>query len=98
MFAHEHMLYAHLSAAIATARNGCKVDTLARRQLRSGDRPIDRSGVFAPIPYALHQRPMSASSTRPTVAVIGSGLAGLTTAYILRREGCEVYLIEKVCT
>lgn len=30
------------------------------------------------------------------VAVIGSGLAGLTTAYLLRREGCEVWLIEKV--
>lgn len=30
------------------------------------------------------------------VAIIGSGLAGLTTAYLLRREGCEVWLIEKV--
>lgn len=30
------------------------------------------------------------------VAVIGSGLAGLTTAYLLRREGVEVWLIEKV--
>jgi hypothetical protein len=30
------------------------------------------------------------------VAVVGSGLAGLTTAYLLRREGCQVYLIEKV--
>jgi len=32
------------------------------------------------------------------VAVIGSGLAGLTTAYLLRREGVEVWLIEKVCS
>jgi glycine/D-amino acid oxidase-like deaminating enzyme len=31
------------------------------------------------------------------VAVIGSGLAGLTTAYLLVREGFEVFLIEKVC-
>lgn len=31
------------------------------------------------------------------VAVVGSGLAGLTTAYLLRREGVEVYLIERVC-
>ncbi|WWD20562.1 hypothetical protein CI109_105038 [Kwoniella shandongensis] len=29
------------------------------------------------------------------VAVIGSGLAGLTTAYFLRRQGVEVWLIEK---
>ncbi|WWC72398.1 uncharacterized protein I206_106360 [Kwoniella pini CBS 10737] len=29
------------------------------------------------------------------VAVIGSGLAGLTTAYLLREEGVEVWLIEK---
>jgi flavin-dependent dehydrogenase len=30
------------------------------------------------------------------VAVIGSGLAGLTTAYLLRQRGFVVYLIEKV--
>jgi NADPH-dependent glutamate synthase beta subunit-like oxidoreductase len=30
------------------------------------------------------------------VAVIGSGLAGLTTAYLLRQRGVTVYLIEKV--
>ncbi|WRT70522.1 uncharacterized protein IL334_007520 [Kwoniella shivajii] len=29
------------------------------------------------------------------VAVIGSGLAGLTTAYLLRQQGIEVWLIEK---
>ncbi|ORY35873.1 hypothetical protein BCR39DRAFT_512746 [Naematelia encephala] len=29
------------------------------------------------------------------VAVVGSGLAGLTTAYLLCREGCQVWLIEK---
>ena len=32
----------------------------------------------------------------PRVVVIGSGLAGLTTAYLLRAEECEVWLIEKV--
>jgi len=32
------------------------------------------------------------------VAVIGSGLAGLTTAYLLRQRGITVYLIEKVST
>ena len=30
------------------------------------------------------------------VAVIGSGLAGLSTAYLLRQRGITVYLIEKV--
>lgn len=30
------------------------------------------------------------------VLVVGSGLAGLTTAYLLRREDIEVWLIEKV--
>ena len=34
--------------------------------------------------------------TGPRVAVIGSGLAGLTTAYLLRLKGVTVYLIEKV--
>lgn len=34
---------------------------------------------------------------RPSVMVIGSGLAGLTAAYLLRKEGCEVYLVEKAC-
>lgn len=33
---------------------------------------------------------------RPKVLVVGSGLAGLTSAYLLRQEGCEVYLVEKV--
>ena len=28
--------------------------------------------------------------------MIGSGLAGLTTAYLLSKEGCDVYLLEKV--
>ncbi|ORX41148.1 hypothetical protein BD324DRAFT_648038 [Kockovaella imperatae] len=31
----------------------------------------------------------------PRVLVIGSGLAGLTTAYLLHREGCEVFLVER---
>ena len=31
----------------------------------------------------------------PRVLVIGSGLAGLTTAYLLRREGLEVFVVEK---
>jgi len=35
-------------------------------------------------------------ASRPRVGVIGSGLAGLATAYLLRKEGCEVYLVEKV--
>jgi glycine/D-amino acid oxidase-like deaminating enzyme len=34
--------------------------------------------------------------TGKRVAVVGSGLAGLATAYLLRREGAEVWLIEKV--
>lgn len=42
--------------------------------------------------------PVSTSKpTGPRVAVIGSGLAGLTTAYLLRLKGVTVYLIEKVC-
>ncbi|BEI89149.1 uncharacterized protein CcaverHIS019_0205110 [Cutaneotrichosporon cavernicola] len=32
---------------------------------------------------------------RPRVAVVGSGLAGLTTAYLLTREGADVWLIDK---
>jgi flavin-dependent dehydrogenase len=32
----------------------------------------------------------------PRVAVVGSGLAGLAAAYLLRREGADVWLIEKV--
>jgi NADPH-dependent 2,4-dienoyl-CoA reductase/sulfur reductase-like enzyme len=34
--------------------------------------------------------------TKPRVLVVGSGLAGLTSAYLLRKEGCEVWLVEKV--
>lgn len=34
---------------------------------------------------------------RPRVAIVGSGLAGLTTAYLLVREGADVWLIDKVC-
>lgn len=30
------------------------------------------------------------------IAVIGSGLAGLTTAYLLAEAGLDVWLIEKV--
>lgn len=33
---------------------------------------------------------------RRRFAVIGSGLAGLTAAYLMRQEGMEVWLIEKV--
>lgn len=36
------------------------------------------------------------TETGHRVAVIGSGLAGLTTAYLLRQKGVTVYLIEKV--
>lgn len=39
---------------------------------------------------------LEAIGKRPRVAVIGSGLAGLATAYLLRKEGCEVYIVEKV--
>jgi glycine/D-amino acid oxidase-like deaminating enzyme len=39
---------------------------------------------------------MPVSADRRRVAVIGSGLAGLTTAYLLKREGVEVWIIEKV--
>lgn len=38
------------------------------------------------------------SNTRPRVAVVGSGLAGLTAAYLLRKEGADVWLVEKVCS
>lgn len=38
----------------------------------------------------------STSAGRPKVAVIGSGLAGLTTAYLLSEAGLEVWLVEKV--
>ncbi|KAI9633634.1 uncharacterized protein MKK02DRAFT_34559 [Dioszegia hungarica] len=38
---------------------------------------------------------MPVSADRRRVAVIGSGLAGLTTAYLLKREGVEVWIIEK---
>jgi glycine/D-amino acid oxidase-like deaminating enzyme len=34
--------------------------------------------------------------TRPRVAVVGSGLAGLTSAYLLAKEGADVWLIDKV--
>lgn len=40
--------------------------------------------------------PSSGTETRPKVAVIGSGLAGLTTAYLLSEAGLDVWLIEKV--
>ena len=39
----------------------------------------------------------STSAGRRKVAVIGSGLAGLTTAYLLSEAGLEVWLVEKVC-
>jgi len=39
---------------------------------------------------------MTRSAQGKRVAVIGSGLAGLTTAYLLRQRGITVYLIEKV--
>jgi len=41
---------------------------------------------------------MTRSAQGKRVAVIGSGLAGLTTAYLLRQRGVTVYLIEKVST
>ncbi|CAK9786435.1 FAD/NAD(P)-binding domain-containing protein [Cutaneotrichosporon oleaginosum] len=34
-------------------------------------------------------------STRPRVAVVGSGLAGLATAYLLTKEGADVWLVDK---
>lgn len=33
---------------------------------------------------------------RKRVAVVGTGLAGLTAGYLLARQGCDVYLLEKV--
>lgn len=40
--------------------------------------------------------PSTTTTGRPKVAVIGSGLAGLATAYLLAEGGVEVWLIEKV--
>ena len=65
---------------------------------------ITRKGQTPAAPACDTTRPDSSIPTSRTtrqakrVAVIGSGLAGLTTAYLLRQQGVTVYLIEKVST